>query len=123
MRETIKEYLTFSKKERTGILILLSIVLVIAVAPVFYNSKNAGFGDSTALHVFKDQVAVLDATDKYGREADSISASKPGKYRDDETYAYDRKYKDRSPMLKKEVVMADFDPNTISTSGWIQLGV
>ncbi|HTE26753.1 ComEA family DNA-binding protein [Flavitalea sp.] len=129
MRETIKEYLTFSKKERTGILILLSIIIIIAVAPSFYSSKNVGFGDSSALHEFKDQIAVLDAPDNYGNGVESISSSVPRKYRNDGKYPNARKYPDKQyprgngEPPKNKVVMFDFDPNTISTSGWIQLGV
>jgi competence protein ComEA len=147
MRDSIKEYLTFSKKERIGILILLSVITIIAAAPAFYSSKNVGHGDSSVLHEFKDQIAVLDAIDSHGSRADSISFSVPGKFRDDKRYLYDRKYKDdekypdngrygnnnkypgkryngsniESPH--KKIVMSDFDPNTISTPGWIQLGV
>jgi competence protein ComEA len=140
MRETIKDYLTFSKKERTGILVLIAVVIVTAVAPAFYRSEIMTDHDSTMLIQFKEQITLLDAADNQ-RRADSMSS--PGRngynhgqksvddlqypvrqdYQDNRQYS-DNRYDDGNKVRQmQKVVMFDFDPNTITTAGWVQLGV
>ena len=178
MRETIKEYFTFSKKERTGVLVLITIVIATAVAPAFYSPDDIREVDSTMLQRFNDQIKVLDAGDDYRNGTDSAYRERRGEYgnrqsptndswhnrgyADQREYAEKREYSDKREYpdngdsdigdsdndyadnnaadntknrnnyrsekqnygsKKQNVAMFDFDPNTITTAGWVRLGV
>jgi hypothetical protein len=59
MTERLKDYLHFTRKERFGILILVIIILVFAVAPAFFHPLDAD-ADTAALSAFRKQIVMLE---------------------------------------------------------------
>jgi len=101
-----KEYLTFTKKDRIGILALLLLVAVIYLLPkVFSKSTTAGFitTDSTILKAI-DTAALASSFSK--EEEDEIG---------------DPYQPTKTSYAKAELF--PFDPNTLSADGWQRLGL
>ena len=106
-----KEYLSFSKKERTGVLVLVALVLLVGVMPYFYRPKKSMTG-----------LTFLPEESKQIRE-DSVS---------NKTSSYLKITDDREQEQKHDAVLMErrsdghlfkFDPNTLSTEAWKKLGL
>ncbi len=117
MKSFIKEYLTFSKKDRTGIFILLAIILICIslpfVYPYFINSKIYDYTE------FDKEIARLKI-----QQTDSVrDKSNYNKNFDENNYTnyYEPSNKNYYAKPKGEVFY--FDPNTASVSDWTRLGV
>ncbi len=105
----LKEYFSFTKKERKGVFIAVSVIIVISILPYFFHFfvKDEPI-DSTG---FAKEIAEL--------KIDSSSKNNSKNYR--EYYNdYTPAYKKAAPV-KKEVFY--FDPNTASENDWIRLGI
>jgi competence ComEA-like helix-hairpin-helix protein len=117
VKSFIKEYLTFSKKDRTGIFILLAIILICIslpfVYPYFINSKIYDYTE------FDKEIARLKI-----QQTDSVrDKSNYNKNFDENNYTnyYEPSNKNYYAKPKGEVFY--FDPNTASVSDWTRLGV
>jgi competence protein ComEA len=106
MKRMIKDYFTFSKKERTAVIILLLLIAVFIAAPHFYSPKfkppvvNKALADY--LSASKPLVAPGDSTAEENPASfySSATADKPLKH---ETFA--------------------FDPNNATENDWKRLGI
>lgn len=101
-----KEYLTFTKKDRIGILALLFLVAVIYLLPkVFSKSTTAGFitTDSTILKA----IDTADLASSFSKE--------------EEDEIGDPYQPTKTSYAKAELF--PFDPNTLSADGWQRLGL
>jgi competence protein ComEA len=104
-----KDYFHFTKKERSGILILLAVVIVLILLPLVYPYF---LETETYDHrEFEQEIARL--------KIDSSSKSNFKNY--DSDYYNDYSLPDKKYLAKAEVFL--FDPNTASESDWIRLGV
>lgn len=107
-KKLINDYFSFTKKETAGILSLLILILVIFLTPLLFPLLKK---DNTR-KMDEDFIAAIKAL-----KADS---SGPGNY--NKEY-----YNDYSIRAKsKEVATINphpFDPNTLTESGWIQMGI
>src|SRR4051812_32869085 len=111
MQKPAHHYLHFTKRERTGTLITLFIILLVILAPFIYSLIVRD--KSLAVETFADDLAAL-------KKISSDSARKP----------YYKKY-DKDPRSNKSnyehrQIKGDlfyFDPNTLSAAGWQKLGV
>jgi competence ComEA-like helix-hairpin-helix protein len=117
VKSFIKEYLSFSKKERTGTFILLAIIFICIslpfVYPYFINRK---IYDHTE---FDKEIARLKI-----QQTDSVTyKNNKNKNFDENNYAnyYEPSNKNYYAKPKGEVFY--FDPNTASVSDWMRLGV
>jgi competence protein ComEA len=113
MWETIRGYLTFTKKERYGVLFLLVLVFIFFVLPLFLK-HSPGDPDPASYTAMKENVRKLES-----HVSDSSDESvDPGRYhprRSSELQTNDE--------LHSKVVMFYFDPNKIGAAGWLQLGL
>ncbi len=105
----IKDYFNFTKKERSGITILLILLTAVFLLPLFYP-----FFIKTEIYdhrEFEKEIAQLkiDSSEKKGFK----------NYNND--YYNDYTLPDKNQIAKAEVFI--FDPNTASESDWIRLGV
>ena len=110
-QEFFKDYFNFTRKERSGIIILVFIILVLIVAPVFFPSftREQAIDHSE----FENEISRLQ-TDTSGKR---YYSKKTGDNGDDEYPA---------AGMKAERVNAEFfffDPNTASVKDWIRLGI
>lgn len=110
-REFVKDYLTFSKKERNGIFITIFLcVLIYTIPRVLSTSKTNVDKDA-----FQKELAQLTMSIDTSQTAYSLN-------RDDETADYYRpKHNDNYNREKGELFV--FDPNTLDAAGWKRLGV
>lgn len=104
-----KEYFTFSKQERTGVFVLLVIIIIFIGIPFFY--KPAFTTPTLDKEVQAKLTALAPAPSQYITDTtagDAAGSTQPG----DQPLKYTAK--------KKEVFY--FDPNTLSVEGWKRLG-
>ena len=112
----LSDYLSFSKKERTGIIVILLLVLIFTLLPFlfpyFISHKTP---DHTA---FEKEIATL----KY-KQADSNHQFIQRNYAKDNYFrsysGNEKKYYDKQPAGE----LFYFNPNTLSADGWKKLGV
>lgn len=103
MKRILKDYFTFSKKERTAIILLLLMMACFIAAPYFYRVKPKPLVLNKALvdYLAKNKNAPADSN-----EEDTRSFHPPV---------------ETAPVIKKEIF--PFDPNTISSDEWKRLGI
>lgn len=108
----VKDYFTFSKRERTGTLICIAVVVagVILIPKIFHPpSKKV---DRTALI---KQIAELKIT------VDSSNSYKPYARENNDNIDYYQPKNSFAKEVKGELF--EFDPNTLSADGWKRLGL
>jgi competence ComEA-like helix-hairpin-helix protein len=115
-KQFLSSYFSFTKKERTGIFVLLTLIVFFILVPLLYpffiKSKTT---DTTA---FEKEIATLkikqqDTTNQYAKkdfdEANYQNYNQP----------YEKNYTTKKPAGE----LFYFDPNTASTADWQRLGV
>jgi len=107
----VKDYLTFSAKERRGIIVaVLLVVLILAVFRFYPVKKTVVKKDA-----FQQELAQLKITvDSSGRYRSYQRDDNDQNYYQPDTY-------DRAGNVEGELF--DFDPNTLNANGWRKLGV
>jgi competence protein ComEA len=117
-KDVVKDYLTFTRKERIGIFVLLTLILIIWFLPAMIGSgMSAGLTKTdtswmTAAKQLEIKDSSLDSKNNYRAYDDG----------DGNSYAFDRKIYNRSTGYSKGELFY-FDPNTLSTEGWKKLGL
>ncbi len=112
----VSDYLNFTKRERTGILVLLFLIIFLLLLPFlfpfFIHQKT------TDASLFKKEIDMLSVKQK--DSMDKFSAKKI----DDEDYQNYRQPndKDYSPRQGKGELFY-FDPNMLNEAGWKRLGI
>lgn len=111
-QNAVKDYLTFTARERRGMLIILTLTISAALLFRFLPIEDKKIGKDN----FQEELAQLKIT------IDS-SHNYPATYGDDENFAdYSRpQHYDYSQKIKGELFA--FDPNTLNEEGWKRLGV
>ncbi|HEV2830409.1 MAG TPA: helix-hairpin-helix domain-containing protein [Hanamia sp.] len=109
-KQFVKEYLSFTRKERWGIISVVLLILFFTILPFFYPYFiKKEMADGTA---FEKEMARL--------RIDSSGKKNYTKNFDNEYY------NDYSPNVKyvsKKIETFTFDPNTATATDWIRLGV
>ncbi len=112
-QQFVRDYFTFTRKERSGILVLLAIIALLWLLPEFFGSSNKEL-TPREIQEFKAEVAKLNQV----RTNDDTSYRRGYRHKRDETFRYsENSYKNSKAEL------FEFDPNTLSASGWQRLGV
>lgn len=112
----LSDYLGFTKKERTGILVLLFLIAFFITIPFLYPFfiHEKPTDDAT----FKKQIDMLtikqvDSTDKFSKR--NFDEKNYQNYRE----PAEKKYYSKQP----EGELFNFDPNTLDEAGWKRLGI
>jgi len=95
MKNNLRPYFRFTKKERTGIVLLVGICLFLLFLPFFFSEKELSVTDlslSTGLVMLKEDSANSAAMEK-------------------------------TMIAKTETALFPFNPNTIDAAGWMRLGL
>lgn len=114
-KESVAQYLGFTRRERLAILVLVALVLLVFLLPRFVGSRNgstAGGADTawiSSLRKLEQRPPVTEKKTYNSRDDDNGSQ-----------YQYDRDKKAYPSAGKKELFY--FDPNTLSTPAWKRLG-
>lgn len=108
MWNLLNEYFSFTKKERRGIIYVVSIIIILIILPHFFHyfTKN----EIVDSNQFEKEIAQL--------KIDSSSKNNSKNYR--------QYYNDYTPAYKNEVIKKEvfyFDPNTASEDEWLRLGI
>jgi competence protein ComEA len=106
MKQFFKDYLTFSKKERIAVFLLLLCIVFIVVLPQFFSVKKSSSKPNEELVALMKKI-----NDK---QPDSSELAEENKN------TFSKKYLD-SPNLHFELFM--FDPNSLNADGWKKLGL
>jgi competence protein ComEA len=111
LKPFLTSYLSFTKKERTGIAVLLFIILICSVIPLYYSffAKPAQKEENR----FKNETAALTL-----RQQDS--SRRTYKNYDDDRYPH---YRAPSGHYAIKGELFYFDPNTTSPADWKRLGL
>ncbi|MEO5783170.1 MAG: helix-hairpin-helix domain-containing protein [Ginsengibacter sp.] len=116
-KQFLKEYLSFTKKERAGIFILLALIIVCLLAPFLYpyfiHLKTYDHSQ------FDKEIAQLKI-----QEADTVANKKYlNKNFDENNYANYYEPSEKNFYTKPKTEVFYFDPNTASVSDWKRLGI
>ncbi|MDB5193176.1 MAG: hypothetical protein JWQ96_2739 [Segetibacter sp.] len=111
-QSVVKDYFTFSKKERKSLLFFLLVLAVIILLPVLFKSKPKVYSKDA----FQLELAQLDI--KIDSSRSGSNYDRYSKNDDDNHWQPDRKPYE---IAKGEFFV--FDPNTLSAEGWKKLGV
>jgi competence protein ComEA len=114
MWEAIREYLTFTKKERFGVLFLLLLISVLFILPHLFKPVP-GDPDPAANIKFKEDIKKWKS--QHPDSAQHEKANKPYS-----TFVSSAA-KEGINLSPYRGVMHDFDPNTMKEGDWVQLGL
>lgn len=105
MKNYLQEYFSFTKRERTGIIVLLALIGVTVALPYFLRVPSTA-PDRAAFERLQQQLAQLETTKDSGYEAPYVP--------DHDLVTESR---------DEEVVLFAFDPNRLPVEGWKRLGI
>jgi competence protein ComEA len=106
-KEFLKDYLTFTRRDRIAILALLGLIAFIIFIPSFLKRAN-----SKSLSNDSSWIVAVKKLQKKEEDLDSIGLI---------TYQYDQDEHNEKKLIKAELFY--FDPNTISKQEWQKLGL
>lgn len=103
MNNSIKDYFTFNKSDRNGLIVLVSIILVLLIvykfSYLFVSDKTVSFAEfEKDIDKFQHSLILKDSTNTY-------------------------KYAKQSSIPKDSVKLVEFDPNNTTDDVWKQLGL
>ena len=114
-QEFTRDYLTFTRKERIGIVVITILIMIIIFLPkIAFNKKSSKpvpIDTSWTIEIKKLEKKESDANKSQFSQYDDETAN----------YQYDRS-KNNYPEQTKERSF-NFDPNTLNTEGWKKLGL
>lgn len=103
-----KDYFSFTKKERIGVIVLLTIIIAVFLLPAFFS--NPAPPDAASEKAFKDQVAKL--------ETKKDASSGYNNHYEKRDY---HNFKNDNNTVQGELFY--FDPNTATLEEWQRLGL
>ena len=115
IKRFLADYLNFTRKERTGIICVLILIVCFLVLPFLlpYFIKKAQYDHSE----FEKEIASLNI-----QQQDSTNYNKENNYDNNYTpYSQPQQYNYYSSKNKGELFY--FDPNTLPATGWVKLGI
>ena len=112
-KEFVNDYLSFTRKDRIGILVVIGLMLIVFFLPQIF-PKNSRL-NSTAIDT--SWASVMKKLEQKEQDQQYSQNNNDDSY----VYQYDRSKNNYDYQAKRELFF--FDPNTISTDGWKKLGV
>lgn len=114
MWETVRGYLTFTRKERYGVLFLLLLIIIFFILPYFFK-PSPGDRDPEAYNKMRGEVRKFESRSDSSHEENS------------QRYTHQKVFSSAMNQAKADknmqVPMFYFDPNKIQTADWIRLGL
>jgi len=110
-KQFVKDYLTFTKKERTAVLVLLVLIFIVVLLPYLWPSNKMEKPDKAEMEKLQQQMAKLKKTDS-SYNGLTEENNNPAPY-----------YPDKKNYTKAKGELFYFDPNTLSAEGWKRLGL
>lgn len=116
LKHTLKESLTFSKKERTGIILLVPVILIIAFLPFFQTQPEESRISPT------DSIWLATAA-QLQEKSTNESSDAPGDPSGAVTGSFPIDNTEGSYNSPAKAVVFNFDPNTLDAGGFKKLGL
>lgn len=113
-QEFVRDYLTFTRKERIGIIVVLILILLIVFIPKVVVTRS----NSKPSSIDTAWVAEIKKLEKKPPESET---EKKSENNDASAYQYDRTKSKYNETIKGELFY--FDPNKLSIDGWKKLGL
>ena len=105
VRKLIRDYLTFSRRDRIGIVVVLAMILLIYFLPILFQAKEATIPIDTGSAL-----------------SNAIDTLQSGQLPDEQVLERKNTFKnEKSDFIKRQLF--DFDPNSLSPEGWKKLGL
>jgi competence protein ComEA len=114
LSEFVADYLTFTRRDRIAILVILFLILVVVFLPSILPKRTKTTPTDTA---WSTALKKLEQTDSSGDETRSRQYASDNS----NNYQYDRSA--TSYLSKTRGELFYFDPNTLSAEGWAKLGI
>jgi competence ComEA-like helix-hairpin-helix protein len=114
--EFVTDYLTFTRKDRIGILVIIGLMLIVLFLPMVF-SKNRKLNSTTIDTTWAATMKKLEQMEPENNGQQSRQNNNDDNY----AYQYDRSTNNYNDLSKRELFL--FDPNTISTEEWKKLGL
>ncbi len=115
LKHTVKESLTFSKKERVGIIFLIPIILLIAFLP-FFQTQPVELPISSEDSVWMQTARNLQQKDQHESAGASGEPADP-------MASYQADHTEGSYTSSPKGIVFNFDPNTLDAQGFKKLGL
>jgi competence protein ComEA len=116
-KDFVKDYLSFTRKERIGVFVLITLIMVIWFLPsiIGRNISNSLIAADTSWMTAAKQLEIKDTGSKQNNYYKNDDEA------DGNNYAFERKTYKSSNYPKGELFY--FDPNSLSADGWKKLGL
>ena len=114
-KEVIADYLTFTRKERIGIITVLSLITIAIFLPAFF-SYQEGTSQQTPDTAWITAIKKLEQNETYAEKTGKENESNVSAYQFDPS-------KSNYNNNRSEEELFHFDPNTLSKEGWQKLGL
>jgi len=111
-KKFVTDYLSFTKKDRIGVLVLLALILIVVLLPLLWPAKQFAKPAKEELAKIKLPAAQLNKPAGGAGDTDSRRNEYP-------IYEYPVKKNNR----KENAAVFYFDPNTLDAAGWQRLGI
>jgi len=114
-KQFLSNYFSFTRKERRGIIIIVTLILFFALVPFFYSmvipQNQYNYSD------FKNEIARLNSAKNDSAKNKMYAKNFDNEFYDDHSLTEEKKY----AVVKAETFY--FDPNTASPGDWKRLGI
>lgn len=111
MKKILKDYFTFTKKERAGIIIILMLIFCGMIFPAIYSilrpSEHLNY---ITIKADIDSLEIRNKDSSYYKKRSTVFYN-----------AYSEKKIKHS--IDSKAILFDFDPNTASTEDWLKMGI
>ncbi len=114
MWETIREYLTFTRKERYGVLFLLVLICILFILPYFFQ-PHPGDPDPAAYEKLRAGIKKFESGETDSTHMESVN--------DHDKIAKKNGQGSGKTLQPFHGDMHNFDPNTISKEDWLHFGL
>lgn len=115
-KQFISGYLTFTKRERTGTLLLLAVITILIILPFlfpFFIKKKTYRHDAFEKEIASLTIKQADTANKYKRKNND----------DDQPQYFQPSEKNYTGKQQLKGELFYFDPNTLDEAGWKKLGL
>jgi len=106
MKRVIKDYLSFSRRERIAAIVLLLLIGGLMALPYFFGNKKKTVKSDAVL---QQQMALLQKSN--------------GNNNENTTNNDDEAWHSSTEKITRNITLFEFDPNTLDATGWEKLGL
>lgn len=107
-KKIVTDYLSFTKKDRVGVLVLLSLIFIVVLLPYIWPHKKIAPLSKQEVEKLNAQIAQLNKANGADKKDPEPEAGN---------------YSAKKSYIKEKAELFSFDPNTLDAAGWRRLGI